>query len=200
MSRPLVLGLVAEGTSDLYFLSPLVTRQVRALPEKSAGADVDLAGEPLLCLTATMVSDTARLHREIRELARRCHVLFIHSDANEQDKAESLVWVVEPHPAAPVIVVPKRETEAWILVDPVAFAALRGANTAGLPASAKAVEKVPNPKNALKKAVAAVAHNQPEDYFEVLGHNVDLDVLGQVPAYADWVSRTAKTLKELHFL
>ncbi|HSA53408.1 MAG TPA: hypothetical protein VLH10_25260, partial [Yinghuangia sp.] len=147
MSRPLVLGLVAEGTSDLYFLKPLVMRQVRALLEKSAGADVDLAGEPLLCPTATMVSDPAKLHREISELAHRCHVLFIHSDANEQHKAENLTWIVEPLPAAPVIVVPKKETEAWILADPAAFAGLPGADTSGLPASAKAVEKVSKPKH-----------------------------------------------------
>lgn len=87
-----------------------------------------------------------------------------------------------------------------MLADSAAFARLPGADPAGLPASPKAVEKVPKPKNVLKKAVAAVTHSQPKDYFEVLGHNVDLDVLGQVPAYADWVSRTTKTLKELHFL
>ncbi|WTW97447.1 DUF4276 family protein [Streptomycetaceae bacterium NBC_01309] len=200
MSRPLVVGLIAEGRSDRYFLEPLVLRQVGALLEHGARTAVALADEVVSCAEATMVSDGATLHAEASELTRRCHVLFVHSDWNERSKAEKLAASLTGGPARTVVLAPRRETEAWMLADPEAYRRLRGADVTLLPTTSEAVEKETDPKYRLKQVMAKVTHNRAEDYFESLGQSVDLTTLAKVPAYADWVTRTTKTLKELHFL
>ncbi|WP_436773053.1 hypothetical protein [Yinghuangia sp. YIM S09857] len=200
MSRPLVVGLITEGRSDRYFLEPLVLRQVGSLLEQGARRTVALADDVATCPRATMVSDEALLHVEAAELARRCHLLFVHSDWNERGKAEKLAESLSGGQARTVVLAPRRETEAWMLADARAFRRLRGADVAYLPTASEAVEKEPDPKSRLRQVMAQVTHNRAEDYFESLGQSVDLTALAKVPAYADWVTRTTLILKELHFL
>lgn len=60
-------------------------------------------------------------------------------------------------------------------------------------------EKIADPKKTL--AEVAPRRGKPvRDYFEYIARNIDLDVLAQVPAYADWVSDARNALKGLGYL
>ena len=101
----------------------------------------------------------------------------------------------------PVIpLVPVRETEAWLLADRAVWAGLRGSDTSGLPARPRDVEKIGDPKPVLDVVRPRGGRRLRADYFDYIGQNVDLDVLAQIPAYADWVGETEEALKGLGYL
>lgn len=68
-----------------------------------------------------------------------------------------------------------------------------------LPARPRDVERITDPAGIL--AATVPQRGKPiRDYFEYIGRNIDLAVLAQVPAYADWVAETRNALKGLGYL
>ncbi|MYV99683.1 DUF4276 family protein [Streptomyces sp. SID3343] len=203
MSRPLVVGLIAEDDSDCLFPEQLIIRQVDALL-MAAGGDLPALVRRVVRSPVPITAATGRVQAEAAEAAVRCHVFFVHSDWNERDKARSLAEHVRQKTGstgkAAVVLVPRKETEAWMIADASAFRRISGAELSHLPAGPKQAEKVADPKKTLKAVMAKVRHNSPEDYFDVLARDVDLAKLAQLPAYDTWVSTTRLALKELHFL
>ncbi|RKS75104.1 uncharacterized protein DUF4276 [Actinomadura pelletieri DSM 43383] len=200
MSRPLVPGLLAENTTDERFLGVVVFRQLRALTEKGTRHVVDVAKTEIGdCWT---IKDADRVCRAVLELAADCHLICVHNDHNERGKAEKVVEVLrERGLTTPVVpLVPVRETEAWLLADRAVWAGLRGSDPSRLPARPRAVEKILDPKPVLDAVRPQVGRRPRADYYEYIGQNIDLDVLAQVPAYADWVDETEEALKGLGLL
>jgi hypothetical protein len=100
-----------------------------------------------------------------------------------------------PHHA--VVLVPERETEAWLLADPGALRRIRGAETGILPDD---VAKEPDPERLLKKVMSPAGVDDPADYFGSLGEDISLAVLGTVPVYKRWCEGTMNALKGLRYL
>jgi hypothetical protein len=194
MSRPLVPGLVAEGETDEVFLGLVIFRQLRELTWTSGRCAVDV--EPTEIASCRSIREEARVVEALTELGGDCHVLFVHNDHRERRKMEA----VRDGLSLPVIgLVPVKETEARLLADRKVWSRLKGIDLRPLPATPRDVEKISDPKKALDQVVTQ--QNWPvRDYFEYIGRNIDLDVLGQVPAYAAWVAETKNLLKGLGYL
>ncbi|WP_219465905.1 DUF4276 family protein [Nonomuraea rhizosphaerae] len=194
MSRPLVPGLVAEGDTDEIFLGIVISRQLRELTWTSGRCAVDV--EPTEIGPCRSIREQDRVAKALADLANDCHVLFVHNDHRERRKAESVLGLL----TVPVVgLIPVKETEAWLLADRQVWSGLKGSDLRPLPHSPAEVERIADPKQVLDRVTARQSCSI-RDHFEYIGRNIDLDVLGQVPAYAAWVAETANVLKGLGFL
>jgi hypothetical protein len=198
MSRPLRPGLVAEGDSDCRFLMPVIDRQLGTVLHSHPHADFDLV--PIRRSTYVKKHGSERFRRAASELAATCHVLFVHADYREKREAERMAGEIGTTACRPVIIVPKQETEAWLLADAAMLKRIRGADLSVVPSAPKAVEDIPDPKKTLASAVAPAGVADPADFFDLLGRNVDLGILRRIPAYRDWLGRTVECLKGLNYL
>ncbi|WP_043618483.1 DUF4276 family protein [Nonomuraea candida] len=191
MSRPLVPGLISEGDTDELFLGPVIGRQLRALTDL-APRPVDV--QAVQYGSCRMTKDDSRIRQAIEDLASDCHLIFLHSDHREREKAIR-------HSAAGIVpLVPVKETEAWLLADVTVWARVPGADTSHLPARPRDVEKISDPKAVLRRVLAGVSHRKVSEHFAFAGDHVGLSVLAQLPAYATWVEATSKALGSHGFL
>ncbi|GIH70638.1 DUF4276 family protein [Sphaerimonospora thailandensis] len=199
MSRPLVPGLIAEGRSDELFLAPLIQRQLRAfLTSASLKHDVELMEVEVAEIRT--VADQMRVREEVERLADGCHIVFIHHDHRERSKADKLLTLeCWDKTVRPVVLIPKIETEAWMLADAEAFREVRGANVNVLPTPPKAVEGVKDPKVVLRQVVAGTGMED-DDCRSSLARHIDLKKLAAVPAYRMWLDETQQALKGLGYL
>ncbi|PRY02129.1 DUF4276 family protein [Allonocardiopsis opalescens] len=188
MTRLLIPGLLAEGASDELFLGRVIVRQLRRSTQASARCEVDVGDVALSDLHT--VADGERVAQAAAELAAECHVLFVHHDHRERGKADRLLERLTELgvgcPAVPLI--PKRETEAWLLADPAAWTGIGGANRQLLPARSADAERVHDPKALLERIVPR--RRAVDECLELLGETTDLEVLDRLPAYRAWVERT----------
>ncbi|MBB2913901.1 hypothetical protein FHS43_005210 [Streptosporangium becharense] len=186
--RPLVPGLVAEGEADEGFLGIVISRQLRELTWTSPYAvDVE-ATEVVSCRREHIVA-------ALEDLAADCHLLFTHRDERERGRADGIRY--HSHYLVPVIGL--GDTEAWLLADRAVWAGLAGSDPDVLPARPRDVERITDPAAVLAATVPRRG-KPPRDYFEYIGRNIDLAVLAQVPAYANWVAETRNALKGLGYL
>lgn len=200
MSRPLLPGLLAEGRTDELFLSTVIYRQLRDLTERARRHVVDVELTEIGSCRTT--GDLGTVTEAALGLAADCHLICVHHDHNERGKADQVAAALADRGCAvPVVpLVPVRETEAWLLADPVAWAGLRGSDLGVLPKSAVEVEKLPDPKKTLDAVLPRRSRRNRDYYFDYLGRRVDLTVLARLPAYAVWAGEAERALKELGYL
>jgi hypothetical protein len=196
MPRGLRPGLIAEGDSDCDFLEPVIDRQLRELLEQGTKT---VEVRPVSRSACVKKHGKRRFHDAALRLADPCELVFVHADHHEAHEADAMAREINGRCRA-VVLIPKRETEAWILADPSAFRRIRGAAVSHLPPVAKDVEKVQEPKTLLLKVLGPAGIDRPADEFSLLGRDIGLTALAAVPAYAAWVSETEKALKGLKYL
>jgi hypothetical protein len=192
--RYLTVTLFCEGREDAHFLEGVVARQLAVLDVTDPGFDVgDVLTQP--CRT---VESAERIDAAISLAADEFHLLLIHHDHNERAKIDVLRRRVDPtvpKETRLIAVVPVRETEAWVLADPVAFP--RGSQVGLLPTRPRDVETIPDPKLLLKQVLG---RPYDERIAELIGERIDLDRLALVPGYQAFLEDLDTALKELHFL
>jgi len=196
------LALFAEGRTDHRCLAPvlrrLTERSCRELETPTEITDVISIRAP------EHLSDRPRDERVLeaaREALGAWTLLFIHADADTSaDRALSErvapgVRRVEGELAATgrcIAVVPVRATEAWAIADGNALRAAFGVTTdndsLGVPQSLREVERLPDPKAALKGAyMRAVGRRRgrsnPERFLHLVGEHASLEVLEAIPAF-----------------
>lgn len=199
MGRPLVPGLVAEGRTDEAFLGPLIYRQLGTLLAARHGGEIDLAQTQVGgCHT---IRDFRSVVSAVADLIDDCHVVFVHNDHNERDKAVRVVEHLEvvTRSAAVLPVVPVRETEAWLLADRSVWRRLRGGRADVLPSRPRDVERVSDPKSMLDQALPVRSGSRLQ-FFEYVGNRIELAALSSVPAYRRWLADTERALKGLGYL
>jgi len=218
--RSLGLALFAEGPSDYRFLSPVLRRLTEDVCSHHARYEVDVGS--VLDLRAPTVAHRD-LETKILEAAREASgafdVLFIHQDGGGDPQADRAQRV---EPASRLIedelsgrhhrtvgVVPVREMEAWTLVDGDALRGAFGANLSdtalGLPGRAAEVERILDPKENLERSFAMVVgvrrrRRTPEHFLEVIGEQVKLGSLRQVPAFRSVEQDLQSALMDLGYL
>ncbi|MFF0307948.1 hypothetical protein ACFYSC_10980 [Streptosporangium sp. NPDC004379] len=190
--RSLVPGLIAEGEAAESFLGIVISRQLRELTWMSPHVvDVE-ATEVVNCGRDRVVA-------AMQELAADCHLLFTHNVEWERGKIGGRADGVRYHSHYLVPVVSLGDTEAWLLADPGVWARLEGSDLSRLPTRPRDVARITDPGEVL--AATVPRRGKPlRDYFQYIGRNIDLGVLAQVPAYADWVAETRNALKGLGYL
>lgn len=220
--RNLGLALYAEGPTDYYFLRPLLLRVCEDICLREARTNVDVS--EVLALDHPPALDDARREDRITEAARLAlgawNVLFIHADG-ASNPARMLREQVDPalqklgarfgRATAGVPVVPVRETEAWAIVDGDAlrkvFDTRLSDTEMGLPASAREIERVPDPKevleNACKLATQPGRRRKPASaspYLNALGEQISLERLRGLEAFQRFESDLRDALARLNVL
>jgi hypothetical protein len=192
--RYLSCSLIAEGGSDLSFLSGLLRRQLEKLGTESG----------LFTLDQIIASPCRTIHSRERVLASLsedlgCYdLVFAHNDHNERGKLDRLREGLSiPADSRLIDLIPVRETEAWMLADPSALLALGGGVDVGeIPNEPGGVERLPDPKAVLERVLGKRAS---DEVFEFIGLNISLERLAQVPAYKIFRDELTTALKELNF-
>lgn len=188
--RYLASALLTEGESDRAFLPPVLQRQ---LEDIGCEAGFDVGG--VRTGKIRTVGESELVSAEAAELLGECDLLMVHHDYRERGKIDTLRGRLSAGGGL-VGVVPIRETEAWVLVA-MYDVGVPGLDPACRPNPLHAVEKDPDPTATLGRAYR---RGDPILGFTRAGEQVDLAVLGQLPAYQELLDRLNAALKELHFL
>ncbi len=220
----LKLALIAEGSSDHRFL-PLVLRRLTInLCANHATRMVDVDNE-VLDLTAMRAADPTVASRSIRgrqillETAGAFNVLFVHADGGGDPEAARAAhfdpladWTAQQTTLAtsrPVAVIPVREMEAWVLADGdalrSAFGTVLSNSDLGIPARARDVESVADPKQTLNQAYDRVVgrrrrrKERASNFLGSIGESVRLERLRQIPAFQDLDRDLRQALDDLGY-
>jgi hypothetical protein len=204
--RYLAAGLIAEGVTDDRFLRPLLSRGLEEVCAREFDESVEVSDVQVL---RERVGPPAV--GEILALAEgQCGsfvIIFAHRDrgANHSVRDEWIdplrnLWALRKERL--VMVVPVRETEAWMLADGDALrAVLRVAwpdIQLGVPTQPRKVEEIADPKQVLGRLEARVSRSF-DAYFDRLGEEVSIDALRQVPAFGQWWEDTCSALDDVGF-
>lgn len=194
-ARYLTCALFTEGRSDELLLAEILQRQLSSLVLESALADFERVHTEE-CRT---IAAADCLDREVLAAATYTDIVILHNDHNEAGKIEALrgrIAAAVPDTTRLVGIVPRRETEAWALADPKVLQDVARIDRTRFPAHAAGVEKIADPKAELRAALGPLSM---EDGFELIGKEIRLDRLAQVPAYQLFLQDLTTALKELNF-
>lgn len=215
------LALYAEGSTDYFFLRPLLQRLCEEVCAQDATQPVEV--NEVIALDHPTSQRAASRDERILAAARQSRgawkILFVHADGsgNSAQVRERLtrpaIDLLGQHFAAEgvgVAVVPVRETEAWAITDGDALRQVFGttlSDTAlGLPASSSSVEAAHDPKAILKAAFDATRPSGQRrrlgisPMLNALGEQVSLARLRQLAAFSTLESELRAGLQRLHIL
>lgn len=200
--RYLAAGLVTEGSTDDRFLRPLLTRALEDLCAREFEEQVEVSEVQVLRARPgpPAVPEIVKLADEQKDSFL---LVFVHRDQGASSERVRREWVEPLHAAwgeraeRLVMVVPVRETEAWMLADGNALRAVMRVtwpdNQMGVPVSPRRVEEVADPKQLLNRLSERVSRTF-DAYLERLGEEVSIDVLSRVPAFQQWWNDTRSAL------
>lgn len=211
-------AVLYEGNSDGYYLDTLLPRVIRDLIGREGRDLVDIPDAPAIRLGSKgraiqVVANEACVSRHAYDL------IFIHADAggratNNTIEARSASYCAEMRlqcvwPAECCITItPKHETEAWLISDGLAVVRALGytgtPHEVGLPASAQAAERAPDPKMILRSAIEKVAGRKRsariEPIFTSIAQRQDLRILRGSESFLSFEDRLRRGLKYLRCL
>lgn len=219
--RYIGLALYAEGRTDEYFLRPLLLRLCIDICLNEGLEPVDFSEVEALTHPADH-SDDSRSDRIVAAAMQHMgawQILFIHGDG-DGDPVGSRSERVQPginavraafgQQQVAVGVVPVRETESWALRDGDAMRSVFGTTLTdarlGLPATARAVESVTDPKAALEfafnetKPSGIRQRRGTAPHLNSLGEQVNLDRLKELPSFSVLVEELRDTLRALRVI
>ncbi|WP_198969615.1 DUF4276 family protein [Xylophilus sp. ASV27] len=165
------LALYAEGRTDQRFLGPILRRLCGQVCAESP-RPVEINDE-ILMLSDTQESKTERRAERVLSAARHAQgawsLLFVHADADGdaikarqervQPALDRLRGAFDQRVCQSVAVIPVQTTESWLVCDGAALRQALGTTlddkALGLPASAKAAERLADPKACLEAAFRA---------------------------------------------
>lgn len=188
------MALWAEGPSDGPFLRPVLRRALNEITLQSK-RNVEIADEFItLPDLGPHLPRHERIGKAVAPLAGKISVLFIHTDGQGNPvaaRARLVQPAIEhiatmPRPPRCVAVVPRQETEAWMLADPAALASALGINRNKLPAipALSEIERTADPKRSLAAARGAIRRRRMPDLdLRQIGETVDLSLLRRLPAF-----------------
>ncbi|MGW5262870.1 DUF4276 family protein [Microbispora sp. NPDC004025] len=213
--RCLQAVLVCEGPSDEWFLPVLLQRATHLLCLESFPGDVDVRDVRVLGADHQRPEEIAKAVIRERDAF---DVLVYHHDGSPHRKAVEKIDEVRRaledagsrEPFVPVV--PVVETEAWILADPEALATVLSVPVARvrelLPQQPKQAEQQADPKELLRLVMRTLVRrhrrakpdgDSMERYFSELAEIIDVSLLREVPAFADWWTSMAGALERLGF-
>jgi len=211
--KSLDFGFYGEGVRDYGFLLPVVRRILENL---LAPSGIEAHALSLDYIKVGGLSEQEKL-KHIAEKAKGYSLIVYHLDADRPDEDDAYKNRFEPGYAVIatdpdkynvdiVPIIPIHMTDAWILVDFEAFRATVGTNLTakelGFKSKPHQIESLPNPKQIFEDAVKKVSQNRRkripfEDVYVPLAERIDLQLLGKVSAYNNFLKRLSK---KLHYL
>jgi hypothetical protein len=207
--RYLQCGLAAEGPTDHRFLGPLLHRLVDSIVLRDRRYDVEIPDVQPVLPSGRPVNDPSDVSQAVKEEYGHLDLLFFHSDAkgNPQKAYTERVAMVDAGERCLVVgVVPRHETEAWVISQPVVIAHSLGVDVTGLGVAAvechpDAVERNADPKATLRAMVSAVRGRRrvrrEEDLLGVWAQRLDLVELQRLSQGRQLAEDTAAALRTL---
>lgn len=217
------LALYAEGRTDERFLGPILQRLCGDICARESRHLVQFNDE-ILALTHSPKMQNAHRDERILDAARQAQgawsILFVHADA-DGDEAKARLERAQPaidrlreafdQKCQGVAVVPVRTTEAWALCDGNALRQVFGTtlndHALGVPASAKAIEALSEPKLCLEAAFSVSqavgsrrASRTVNERLGALGEQVALASLRRLEAFQRLEAELKQALRVLRVL
>lgn len=201
-----------EGPSDALYLDVLLPRMIRDLVAQRGVDVVEVPDAPAVRLgeRGRAIENVAE---EACEFSNAYEVVFIHADtggrALEQgldNRAQAYCEAFNARCEWPLnrclTITPRHETEAWLLADGQAVAATLGytgnPTEIGLPATAKAAEKLGDPKltlaNAMKEVRGRRRNYEIANLFPAIAQRQRLDMLRGSQSFASFEGRLSACL------
>jgi hypothetical protein len=205
--RYLTSGLVAEGRTDDRFLPPLLSRALEELCADEFDESVEVSEVQVLRSRGGPLGVDGIV--ELVDGQRDSFVLvFVHRDQGANVDRVRSEWT-EPlrtrwddRAGRLVMVVPVRETEAWMLADGDALRAVLRVrwpdSQLGVPAPPRRVEEIADPKQVLHRLEARISRSF-DAYLDRLGEEMSIEALRKVPAFWQWWEDTRSALAEVGF-
>jgi len=214
--RQLSLALYAEGSTDGFFLPPIIVRSAQGILSKLDQLGIDVqephiqyknpGGRSILIIAQELAAyDLLVVHSDgdNRGYKKTLDEFFLPAKnlvLTESDKGKSVCVHLVP-------LIPVRSIEAWMLADPNAVCTVLGidkkrASTLDLPKKAVLVEKELNPKRTLDLLIEAAYPKQPKSrkkdfkykLYKELGSEIDLQRLREVDSYKYFEADLTTTL------
>lgn len=221
MRRPLIVGLVTEGTTDVRFLSELILRTIEDLILREGQQLPDVY--PIQSIPNIMQSFSDNiLKASIEADAMGVSLLCVHVDADsKKDKdarenkihpAFSRVFDSELHVCKNLVsVVPVQMTESWMLadIDLLKNEIMTGESKETLMLNHKP-ESYSDPKAAIVNAINIAQKDEPKrrrndkvtiaDLYLPLGQKIPLNKMENLPSYCKFKSELRLGLSKLHII
>ncbi|MBB5869752.1 hypothetical protein F4553_003131 [Allocatelliglobosispora scoriae] len=191
--------LIAEGSSDCYFLPGVLSRGLEKLIQ-DCPSHVDVQEVEQYSLYS--IADHADLRRSLESDGGDYDLIFVHRDYRKADEwFHSFFRTLEPLGLRNVVkVIPVQTTEAWMLADGDALRVASGSSglsdrQLGVPRRPSEVERIPAPKTLVQGLLPDT-----KSHYNLLAENIRLEQLEQVPSYQRWAQDTRAALSSLGFM
>jgi len=208
-----------EGVTDGLYLDVLIPRMIRDLIAFGGGADICEVPEFPAVRLGRQGRSVAQVAAEACAFRDAYDIVFVHADtggrgierglADRADAyctafAERCDWPV----ARCITIMPRHETEAWLLTDGVAITEALGYRgdpaEVGLPPDARAAERLVDPKQALRQAVERITgrrRSQSVDtLFPAIAQRQRLATLRQSASFAQFEARLHECLTVMGYM
>ena len=204
-----------EGPSDALYLDVLLPRIIRDLVAREGIQLVEVPDVPAVKLGGGGRS-VEKVAREACDFREAYDVIFIHADiggrgleqgiANRADAyCRALTACCEWPEERCITITPRHETEAWLLADGEAVTTALGYNGApaevGLPGSARAAERLNDPKQVLSAAIEKIAGRRRvrriDNLFPAIAQRQRLELLRRSASFVTFEGRLRDALRAL---
>jgi hypothetical protein len=221
MSRPLIIGLITEGTTDVRFLRGVIARTFEALIMSESNKMPDIYPiEVIRSIPGTFNESIVHAAKKAEESG--ITILCVHTDADARtDKASFDNKILPAFQAVMAMndsvcknlvpVVPVQMTEAWMLADLelIKEELMTEKSNETLQLNRHA-ELIANPKEVIKNAINIAQSEVPKrkKQYEVtiaelylpMGQKIMLDKLKSLPSYQKFVENARNALRVLNFV
>lgn len=213
----LAWAIFAEGPTDVRYFETLLPRLILHLIQQSVGPEAMVPEYPV-DIFGVAERDLDEAAEKICVASEAFRLLFVHGDIGSPAQAEQLVnrtcalcervkSICEFNRNRCVIVAPKRETEAWCLVDKDAIRSAYGlgvgVDLSFIPERANAIESIPDPKAVMMQIQSNLATRRrrrtPPIPYASLGQMQNLGRLQQLPSFQAFEQQLIVALKTLGY-
>lgn len=203
---------LCEGASDRAYFEVLIPRLMQDISDTHGLGKTDIPG-PVMMLTSRSIQQFAK---EACEAKDSFCLVFVHADTGGRNleaaiEARSCAYcaAIKDLCAWPlvrcVVIMPRTETESWLLADPAAVTAALGFTGSpaaiGLPANAREAERLAQPKAALETAVRAVRGKNRrfnvQQLFSLIAQKQSIAALRHAPSFVDFETSLHEALADL---
>lgn len=214
--QQLIPGLIAEGTTDVRFLTPVISKVLTEIAF-SATKQIEVF-EPC--------EVTARGETFVEKMLNACSnsassgvtILFIHADADHRSAQDVLKNKFQPllnalddmsadtHCKHIVPTIPVQMIESWMLADKELFKRL--INASDKQDSVLGIEKLPesyaDPKSVINSAIRHASAGKTRsrrnnvtisDLYRMLGERLELDKLRAIPSFIEFEDNVKSALR-----